>query len=133
MKNRRLTLGLFALMGTLIFTGCEKDDPEPTQSIVEIVQDRSDLSSLVAALTKVLQHYIISSPTTATGRVFSRDLITGSVPTLNGNININAAAGTVTSGNGTVANNSTNATLVSVLGTNGVIHKINKVLVPSGK
>ena len=133
MKNRRLTLGLFALLGTLIFTGCEKDDPEPTQSIVEIAQDQPDLSSLVAALTKVLQHHIISSPATASGRVFFSDLITGNLPTLNGNISISAAAGTVTSVNGKVANNSTNATLVSVLGTNGVIHKINKVLVPSGK
>lgn len=81
-------------------------------------------------LTAVLQHHIISAPTTATGRIFSRDLITGSVPTLNGNISINATAGTVTSGNGTVAAISTNAALVNVLGTNGVIHTINKVLLP---
>ena len=84
-------------------------------------------------LTAVLQHHIISSPTTATGRVFSSDLITGSVPTLNGNISISATAGTVTSGNGTIANISSNAALVNVLGTNGVIHTINKVLLPSGK
>jgi len=84
-------------------------------------------------LTAVLQHHIISSPTTATGRIFSSDLISGSVPTLNGNISINATAGTVTSGNGTVANISTNKALVNVLGTNGVIHTINKVLLPSGK
>ncbi len=84
-------------------------------------------------LTAVLQHHIISSPTTTTGRVFSRDLITGNVPTLNGNISISATAGTVTSGNGTLATISTNAALVNVLGTNGVIHTINKVLLPSGK
>jgi transforming growth factor-beta-induced protein len=84
-------------------------------------------------LTAVLQHHIITSPTTATGRVFSRDLITGSVPTLNGNISISATAGTVTSGNGTIANISTNSALVNVLGTNGVIHTINKVLLPAGK
>jgi len=84
-------------------------------------------------LTAVLQHHIFSSPTTATGRVFSRDLITGSVPTLNGNISISATAGTVTSGNGTMAAISTNAALVNVLGTNGVIHTIDKVLLPSGK
>jgi transforming growth factor-beta-induced protein len=87
----------------------------------------------INTLTAVLQHHIISSPTTATGRVFSSDLITGSVPTLNGNINISATAGTVTSGNGTMAAISTNAALVNVLGTNGVIHTINKVLLPSGK
>ena len=87
----------------------------------------------LTTLTAVLQHHIISSPTTATGRVFSRDLITGSVPTLNGNISISATAGTVTSGNGTMATISTNTALVNVLGTNGVIHTINKVLLPSGK
>ena len=81
-------------------------------------------------LTKVLQHHIVSSPTTATGRVFSSDLVTGSVPTLNGNITISATAGTVTSGNGTMATLSTNAALVNVLGSNGVVHTINKVLLP---
>ena len=81
-------------------------------------------------LTAVLQHHIISSPTTATGRIFSKDLITGSVPTLNGNISISATAGTVTSGKGTIADISTNSALVNVLGTNGVIHAINKVLLP---
>ncbi|MCU0473329.1 MAG: fasciclin domain-containing protein [Bacteroidales bacterium] len=84
-------------------------------------------------LTAVLQHHIISSPITATGRIFSRDLVTGSVTTLNGNISISATAGTVTSGNGTAANISANAALINVLGTNGVIHTINKVLVPSAK
>jgi len=53
--------------------------------------------------------------------------------TLNGNLNINATTGTVTSGNGTMATISTNAALVNVLGTNGVIHTINKVLRPAGK
>lgn len=86
----------------------------------------------INTLTAVLKHHIISSPTTATGRVFSSDLITGSVPTLNGNIDISATAGTVTSGNGTVAKISTNALLINVLGTNGVIHTIDKVLLPSG-
>jgi transforming growth factor-beta-induced protein len=84
----------------------------------------------LTTLTAVLQHHIISAPTTVTGRVFSTDLITGSVPTLNGNISISATAGTVTSGNGTVANISSNAALVNVLGTNGVIHTIDKVLLP---
>lgn len=84
----------------------------------------------INTLTAVLQHHIISSPTTATGRVFSSDLVTASVATLNGNISISATALTVTSGNGTVANISSNSALINVLGTNGVIHTINKVLVP---
>jgi transforming growth factor-beta-induced protein len=52
MKKQKLTLGLFALMGILIFTGCEKDDPQPTQNIVELAQAQPNLSSLVTALTK---------------------------------------------------------------------------------
>jgi transforming growth factor-beta-induced protein len=52
---------------------------------------------------------------------------------MNGNISINATEGTVTSGNGTIASISSNAALVNVLGTNGVIHTINKVLLPLGK
>jgi transforming growth factor-beta-induced protein len=85
-------------------------------------------------LTAVLQHHIISAPTTSTGRVFSSDLVTGNVPTLNGNISISATALTVTGGDGTsTANISSNASLINVLGTNGVIHTINKVLLPSGK
>lgn len=87
----------------------------------------------LSTLTAVLQHHIVSSPTTVTGRVFSSDLVTGNVPALNSNLNISATAGTVTSGNGTMANISANAALVNVLGTNGVIHTINKVLLPSGK
>lgn len=87
----------------------------------------------INTLTAVLQHHIISSPTTATGRVFSSDLVTGSVATLNGNISINATAGTVMSGNGTSASISANAAMVNILGTNGVIHTINAVLLPSGK
>lgn len=84
-------------------------------------------------LTTVLQHHIISAPTTETGRVFSSDLVNGSVPALNGNLNISATAGTVTSGNGTIATISSNPALVDVLATNGVIHTINKVLLPAGK
>lgn len=87
----------------------------------------------LSTLTAVLKHHIISSPTTETGRVFSTDLVTGSVPTLNGNISINSTSGTVTSGNGTTASISSNASLVNVLATNGVIHTIDRVLLPSAR
>lgn len=87
----------------------------------------------INTLRSVLQHHIISSPTTQTGRVFSSDLISGSVPALNGNLNINATAGTVTSGNGTIAAISTDPSLVNVLATNGVVHTIDKVLLPATK
>lgn len=82
-------------------------------------------------LTNVLRHHIVSAPTTPTGRVFSRDLVTASVTTLNGNVAINATAGTVTASGGAVANISSNAALINVLGTNGVIHTIDRVLVPN--
>lgn len=84
-------------------------------------------------LRAVLQHHIISAPTTKTGRVFSTDLVTGNVPALNGNLNISATAGTVTSGNGTVATISSDPDLINVLATNGVVHTINKVLLPAPK
>ncbi len=81
-------------------------------------------------LVSVLQKHIISSPTTVTGRVFSSDLVTGNVATLNGNVAINATALTVASG-GVVANiQAATPALINVLGTNGVIHTIDKVLLP---
>jgi transforming growth factor-beta-induced protein len=81
-------------------------------------------------LVAVLQKHIISAPTTTTGRVFSRDLITGNVATLNGNVAINATTLTVTSG-GVTANIVTTPTgLINILGTNGVVHAIDKVLLP---
>lgn len=81
-------------------------------------------------LTNVLSQHIISAPTTSSGRIFSTDLVNASVPTLNGNVTVNASAGTVTSSSGTVATISSNVALINVLGTNGVIHTIDKVLVP---
>ncbi len=54
MKPQKLTLGLFALMGIYILSGCEKDEetPQLSKNIVEIAQAEPDLSSLVAVLTK---------------------------------------------------------------------------------
>jgi transforming growth factor-beta-induced protein len=85
-----------------------------------------------ATLEAVLKHHIISAPTTTTGRIFSRDLASISVATLNGNITINATAGTVKGSlaSSTAANISNTAALVNVLGTNGVIHTIDRVLRP---
>lgn len=75
-------------------------------------------------LTAVLKHHIVGA------RVFSTDLTNGSVATLNGNVTINATNKTVTDGKGNIANLSANAALLNVLGTNGVIHTIDKVLLP---
>ena len=79
----------------------------------------------LATLTAVLQHHVVAS-----ARVFSSDLATGAATTLNGDININATAGTITDGSGAAANLSSDASLLNVLATNGVIHVIDKVLLP---
>jgi transforming growth factor-beta-induced protein len=85
-----------------------------------------------ATLVAVLQKHLITIiPNIApTGRVFSRDLVSGAVPTLNGNVTIDAAAATVTSGGVTAKIATTTPALINVLGTNGVIHTIDKVLLP---
>lgn len=90
-----------------------------------------DLATVAGAtLVAVLQKHLVSAPTTTTGRVFSRDLVSGDVPTLNGNVTINATTLTVTSG-GVEANIlASTPALINVLGTNGVIHTIDKVLMP---
>jgi transforming growth factor-beta-induced protein len=76
-------------------------------------------------LAEVLQHHIVGA------RVFSTDLSSGSVNTLNQSVTINVSNLTVTDAIG-----STPAGLVSgslnILGTNGVIHAINRVLIPTG-
>ena len=74
-------------------------------------------------LVAVLQKHVVAS-----GRVFSSDLVPGSVTTLNGSVTI-AAAGTgftVRGGAGTAAN----ITAANILATNGVIHVIDQVIQP---
>lgn len=78
-----------------------------------------------AKLAQVLQHHIVGA------RVFSSDLTNGAVSTLNQSVTINVANLTVADANG-----STPAGLVStslnIHATNGVIHAVNRVLIPTG-
>jgi len=101
----------------------------PTDAAFEALYTALGVTSVdeipLATLTAVLQHHVIASP-----RVFSTDLESGAFATLNGNITIDAAAGTITDGSGAVANLA-DAALLNVLGTNGVIHVIDKVLLPT--
>jgi len=68
-------------------------------------------------LTPILLKHVVS------GNVVSTDLTTGMVMTLNGNISVNVGSGVTINGN-------TNVILADVQGTNGVIHAIDKVLLP---
>ena len=78
---------------------------------------RSPLADLVA----ILKHHIVGA------RVFSTDLTDGAVTTLNGDVTISATNGTITDGSGGTANLTSS---LNILGTNGVVHVIDKVLIP---
>jgi transforming growth factor-beta-induced protein len=101
----------------------------PTDAAFEDLYDALGVGSVddipLATLTAVLQHHVIATP-----RVFSSDLESGAVGTLNGDITIDASAGTITDGSAGVANLA-GAEFLNVLGTNGVIHVIDKVLIPA--
>jgi transforming growth factor-beta-induced protein len=77
-------------------------------------------------LAKVLQHHIVAA------RVFSSDLATGNVTTLNQNIGINVSTLKITDANGSTPPSGLVSTLLNVHATNGVIHVIDKVLIPTG-
>ena len=87
----------------------------------------ADLNALVAALgtdgvADVLTYHVVS------GNVNSDEVPTGAVPTVNGeNISISTTGGvTVTDANSRVAN----VTTFDIQGINGVIHVLDKVLLP---
>ncbi|MCU0357599.1 MAG: fasciclin domain-containing protein [Cyclobacteriaceae bacterium] len=78
-----------------------------------------------ANLAKVLQHHIVGA------RVFSTDLSSGSVPTLNQELTVNVSNLTITdASSSTPAANLVRASL-NIHATNGVIHVIDKVLLPN--
>jgi len=75
----------------------------------------------LADLVAILKHHIVGA------RVFSTDLTDGAVTTLNGDLTISATNGTITDGSGGTANLTSS---LNILGTNGVVHVIDKVLIP---
>lgn len=84
-----------------------------------------DLATVdLAVLTKILQHHIVGA------RVFSSDLSTGSVATLYGSITVNVPNLTITGAKSGETAANLQSTLLNIHATNGVIHVIDKVLLP---
>lgn len=71
-------------------------------------------------LTPILLYHVVS------GNVMSGELSTGNVATLNGDIAVNV-------GSAVTINGSTQVVLTDVQGSNGVVHVIDKVLLPPAK
>lgn len=72
-------------------------------------------------LTPILLYHVVA------GNNVSSGLMNGNIPTLQGtNITVNVGKGVVLNGN-------TNVIIADVQGSNGVVHAIDKVLIPSGK
>ncbi len=76
----------------------------------------------LATLIAVLKKHVV------TARRFSTDLVSGTVPTLNGNVTVNTSNLTIVGGSGDPA--ALQATLLNIKAKNGVIHVIDKVLLP---
>lgn len=101
----------------------------PTDAAFQDLLDALELESVdqipLETLVLVLQHHVVA------GRVFSTDLTSGQVPTLNTNATVNVTNLTLTgsSGGENVAN--LVPTSLNVHATNGVIHVIDRVLLPN--
>jgi transforming growth factor-beta-induced protein len=76
----------------------------------------------VQTLTNVLLYHVVS------GRVYSSDLISGPVETLNGTFNIDLSTLKITDARG--RESGLVPSLLNVQANNGVIHVINKVILP---
>lgn len=76
----------------------------------------------VDVLTNVLLYHVVS------GRVYSSDLVSGPVTTLNGTFNVNVSTLKITDANGRVAN--LIPSLLNVQAINGVVHVIDRVILP---
>jgi transforming growth factor-beta-induced protein len=84
----------------------------------------TDLDAIpVPVLTNVLLYHVVS------GRVYSSDLVSGPVTTLNGTFNVNVSTLKITDANGRDAN--LIPSLLNVQATNGVVHVIDRVILPT--
>lgn len=95
----------------------------PTDAAFEVLFDALGVSGVdeidVATLTDVLLAHVVS------GNVVSGDLSNGTVPTLNNEKSLD-----INVDNGVVIDGEINVVLADVQGTNGVVHVIDKVIVP---
>jgi transforming growth factor-beta-induced protein len=98
----------------------------PTNNAFLALLEELKLSSLddipMGLLTEVLLYHVVE------GRVYSSDLENGSVTTLNGTFNINLNNLKITDSNNREA--SLIPSLLNVQATNGVVHVIDKVILP---
>ena len=74
-------------------------------------------------LTPILLYHVVN------GKVMAKDVKTGTVPTLNDKASLEVEA----SKKGVMINGSSNVIITDVAASNGVIHVIDKVLVPNSK
>lgn len=78
----------------------------------------------LSTLTNILKHHIVGS------RVFSTDLSSGSVATLYKNVSVNVTNLTVTGAKQDATASNLQTSLLNIHATNGVIHVIDRVLLP---
>lgn len=102
----------------------------PTDAAFEELYDALGVSGVdeipLNTLIAVLKHHVVGA------RVFSSDLSSGPVATLNGNVAVDVSANppTITGGSGGENVAGLQPSLLNIHATNGVIHVIDKVLVP---
>jgi uncharacterized surface protein with fasciclin (FAS1) repeats len=98
----------------------------PTNAAFAALLEELPFNSLdeipVEVLTQVLLYHVVE------GRVFSSDLMSGSVSTLNGTFEVDVNTFTITDANDREAGIITS--LVNVQATNGVVHVIDRVILP---
>lgn len=121
-------------VATANLTSALVDDPTNSDLLTLFAPDNNaftvsglDLSSVsVAALTDILLYHAVD------GNVRSSAVTTGTVPTLNtaASLNITVTGGVITINPGTATTNNAGVVTADIQATNGVMHIINRVLVP---